>query len=402
VRIRNLSIMTAARKLSVVIDDREPFEVVIAGGGVAALEAALALRELGGGRMTLTLIAANTEFVYRPMAVIEPFRYPPAQRFPLAEIARDIGAELMHDRLAAVAPSERVVQTDSGVPRRYDALVLGIGGRIRVRYEHAITLEDDRSYQRLRRLIEDVESGSVRHLAFVVPPRLAWPLPVYELALFTARHASERGVELAITILTPENAPLAVFGDGVSRGVSQLLADRGIEVITSAQCEVPGIGQVEIASSNRQLEVDCVVALPELDGPAVPGLPEAPDGFIPVNDHCQVPGVERVYAAGDATDFGMKYGGIAAQQADTAAQAIAALAGAPVEPETFNPVVHGLLLTGTLPRYLRAGFTVGQAFASEITVQPTWTPPAKIAAKYLAPYLDHTFGSGPGRPGSPT
>jgi sulfide:quinone oxidoreductase len=400
--MRNLSIMTAARKLSVVTDDRESFEVVIAGGGVAALEAALALRELGGSRIALTLIAANTEFVYRPMAVIEPFRDPPVQRFPLTAIAGDIGAELIHDRLAAVAPSERVVQTDSGVRRRYDALVLGIGGRIRVRYEHAITLEDDRSYELLRRLIEDVESGYVRRLAFVVPARIAWPLPLYELALFTAKRASEMGVELTVTLLTPEDAPLAVFGDGVSRGVSQLLADRGIEVVTSAHCEVPEIGQVAIASSHRRLEVDRVVALPELDGPAVAGLPEAPDGFIPVDVHCQVRGVERVYAAGDATDFRMKYGGIAAQQADTAAQAIAALAGAPVEPETFHPVIHGMLLTGALPRYLRADITGGQAFASEITMQPTWSPPDKIAAKYLAPYLDHTFGSGPGRPGSPT
>jgi len=377
----------------------EPFEVVIAGGGVAALEAALALRELGGGRIALKLIASDTEFVYRPMAVIEPFGYPPAQRFSLAAIAGDIGAELLHDRLAAVAPSERVVQTDSGVQHRYDALVLGIGGRIRARYEHAITLEDTRSKELLRGLIEDVESGYVRRLAFVVPPSMAWPLPVYELALFTAKRAREMHVELAATLLTPEDSPLAVLGDGVSRGVSELLADRGIEVITSAYCEVPEIGQVEIAPGNRRLEVDRVVALPELHGPGVPGLPEAPDGFIPVDSHCQVRGVERVYAAGDATDFAIKHGGIAAQQADTAAQAIAALAGAPVEPETFHPVIHGMLLTGALPRYLSAGFTDRRRFNSEVTVQPKWSPPDKISAKYLAPYLDDSFGSGPGRPG---
>jgi sulfide:quinone oxidoreductase len=144
------------------------------------------------------------------------------------------------------------------------------------------------------------------------------------------------------------------------------------------------------------------VALPELYGPAVPGLPEAPDGFIPVDTNCQVRGVERVYAAGDTTDFAIKYGGIAAQQADTAAQAIAALAGAPVQPETFHPVIHGMLLTGALPRYLRADITGGQPITSEITLQPTWSSPDKIVARYLAPYLDRTFGSGPGRPGGPS
>ena len=285
--------MTTARKLSVVAGDRASFEVVIAGGGVAALEAALALRELGGDRIALTLIACNTEFVYRPMAVIEPFRYPPVQRFPLTAIAGDIGAALLNDRLAAVTPSERLVQTDSGVQHRFDALVLGIGGRIRARYEHAITLEHRGSYELLRGVIDDVGRGYVRRLAFVVPPRMAWPLPVYELALFTAKRASEMGVELAVTLLTPEDTPLGVLGDGISRGVSQLLADRGIEVIASARCEVPEVGQVEIASG-RRLEVDRVVTLPELYGPAVPGLPEAPDGFIPVDTNCQVRGVERV------------------------------------------------------------------------------------------------------------
>jgi len=321
------------------------------------------------------------------------------QRFPLAAITGDIGAELLPDRLAAVVPSERVVQTDSGALHRYDALVLGIGGRIRARYEHAITLETSRSSDLLRDLIKGVESGYVRRLAFVVPPSVAWPLPVYELALFTAKRASEVRVELAVTLLTPEDAPLGMLGDDVSRGVSELLADRGIEVITSAYCEMPEIGQVETASGNRRLEVDRVVALPELYGPGVPGLPEAPDGFIPVDAHCQVHGVERVYAAGDATDFPIKQDGIAAQQADVAAQAIAALAGAPVKPEPFHPVFHGMLLTGALPRYLSADISGGHAINSKITMQPSWSPSDKISAKYLAPYLVDTFGSGPGRTG---
>jgi len=112
-----------------------------------------------------------------------------------------------------------------------------------------------------------------------------------------------------------------------------------------------------------------------------------------------VRGVERAYAAGDATDFAIKHGGISAQQADVAAQAIAALAGAPVKPETFHPVVHGMLLTGALPRYLSAEIAGEQRVTSQMAMQPTWSPPDKISAKYLAPYLDCTFGSGPGRPG---
>ncbi len=134
---------------------------------------------------------------------------------------------------------------------------------------------------------------------------------------------------------------------------------------------------------------DSFVAMPELHGPSVPGVPGGPvGGFIPVDVRCKVPGIDRVWAAGDATDFAIKHGGIAAQQADVAAQAIAALAGVAPEPAPFHPVIHGILLTGGRPRYLSAHVTGGHGSSSQITEAPTWSPPSKIAAKYLAPYLE--------------
>ncbi len=98
--------------------------------------------------------------------------------------------------------------------------------------------------------------------------------------------------------------------------------------------------------------------------------------------------VEGVYAAGDCTEFPVKHGGVGSQQADAVAQSIAVDAGAPVTPEPFHPVIHGMLLTGDKPLYLTARITGGQGFSSELTDTPSWSPPSKIAAKYLAPYLD--------------
>ena len=95
-----------------------------------------------------------------------------------------------------------------------------------------------------------------------------------------------------------------------------------------------------------------------------------------------------MYAAGDATDFAVKHGGVGSQQADAAAEAIAALAGAPVKPQPFHPVIHGMLLTGEDPLYLTARITGGQGFSSEVSDSPTWSPPSKIATRYLSPYLD--------------
>ncbi len=365
-----------------------PFRVVIAGGGVAALEAALALRELAGDRVSLQIVAPNAEFAYRPMTVREPFAYASAQRYPLADIARDVGAELITDELSWVEPDKRVAHTAQGLELDYDALVLGLGARPRPPFSHVVTIDDRRMDELLHGIIQDVEGGYIHSLAFIAPARMAWPFPIYELALMTAQRAYDMNVSVTITVVTPEDAPLAIFGDTASHAVGELLANAGITTITSAYVQVAEAGKVSIHPGDRTLEADRVIALPELFGPSVRGLPVAEHGFIPVDPHCQVRGVERVYAAGDATDFAIKQGGIASQQADAAAQAIAALAGADVTPKPFHPEIRGILLTGREPRYLTARITGGQGFSSQITDQPTWTPPTKIVAAYLAPYLE--------------
>jgi sulfide:quinone oxidoreductase len=366
-----------------------PFKVVVAGGGVAALEAALALRDLAGERISTTLLAPEPEFVYRPMRVREPFAYSEARRYPLDEIARDIGVELRQDGFKRLERDRRTVHTVGGDQLEYDALVLALGAIRRPRFKHALTLDDARIDEQLHGLIQDVEGGYVHKLAFISPSRMPWPLPMYELALMTARRAHDMGTEVSITVATPEEAPLAVFGQTVSDAVGQLLTERGILVIPSARCETPNPGEVSVYPGARRLLLDRIVALPELYGPSTPGVPKsAPDGFLPVDVHCQVRGVDRVFAAGDAIDFAVKHGGMAAQEADAAAEKIAALAGAPVEPKPFHPIIRAILLGAEKPLYLSAHITGGHGSSSEISDTPSWSPPTKIVAKYLSPYLE--------------
>ena len=365
----------------------DQLRVVIVGGGVAGLEAALALADLGRDRTDVTVIAPNTEFVYRPMVVREPFAHGAARRYPLAPIVHDAGATLLHGELDWIDPVEQTIHTNADEAIEYDALVLALGASINKRYKHALTIDDRDLDITMHGLIQDVEGDFIHKLAFVAPGRMAWPLPLYELALMTAGRAYDMGIDLKTTIVTPEDGPLAIFGASASSSIAKLLARASIETITSAYAEVPNAREVVVNPGDRHLEVDRVIALPELFGPEVRGIPLGDHGFIRVDPYCRVPDVERVYAAGDATDFPIKHGGVGSQQADIAAQSIAALAGASITPQRFNPMIHGMLLTNGKPQYLTAHITGGHGFSSEITDTPTWSPSNKIAAEYLAPYL---------------
>jgi sulfide:quinone oxidoreductase len=217
---------------------------------------------------------------------------------------------------------------------------------------------------------------------------MAWQLPLYELALMTAGRAYDMNIDLPITIITPEDSPLAIFGTAASSAVAAVLARAQIETINSAYVEIPADGEIVISPGDRRLHVKRVIALPELYGPSIRGIPLGEHGFIRVDQFGRVRDVEGIYAAGDAIDFPVKHGGIGSQQADVAALSIASLAGADVSPEPFDPVIHGMLLTDGEPLYLTAKISGGHGFSSNISEAPTWPVGRKIAAKYLAPYLD--------------
>ena len=66
-------------------------------------------------------------------------------------------------------------------------------------------------------LIQDVEGGYAKSIAFVVPPGVTWALPLYELALMTAERAYSVNTDVELTLVTPEDEPLGVFGREASR-----------------------------------------------------------------------------------------------------------------------------------------------------------------------------------------
>lgn len=354
--------------------------VLIVGGGVAALEAALALRELAGDRLAVTLLAPDRHFTYRPLSVGEPFGLGHATRYELQAIGADRGFMVVRDTLAAVEPHAHRVVTQDGDGLVYDRLLLALGARPRRAIEGALAF---RGPQDAPRIADGLNAlGARRRVVFAVPPSPAWALPIYELALLTAHWGRRREAPLELTVVTPEARPLEVFGHSASAEVGAVLARSGISFIGGVVPRDVVDGALELGGGER-VPADLVITLPRLDGPAVHGLPNDAAGFVDVDEYCRVVGVPDVYAVGDMTSAPIKQGGLAAQQAVVAATAIAFAAGAKVSPAPYTPVLRALLLTGETPRWLRA-----DGGASEMTAgDAPWWPPHKVATQYLAPYL---------------
>lgn len=357
--------------------------VVILGAGVAGLEAALALHDLAHDVVTVELVAPDADFVYRPLAVAEPFRLGQARRFPLSALIAETGASLTSASARGVDTDRKVVETSSG-ELRYEQLLVTLGAMPVEAVAGALTFRGPQDEVAFGELLSAARGGRARRLVFTMPAGISWPLPLYELALLTAVHLADTGARnVTIELVTPEPRPLQIFGTAASEAIVELFQLHGIRLTTGRVPLDVQAGVLRLVGED-EVEADRVVSLPRLEGPAFPGLPRDASGFITVDDHQRTRGHDDVFAAGDAADFPIKQGGLAAQQADAAAEAIAAAAGADVEPQPFTPVLRGLLLTGLTPRFLRTELASG---AVELDTEALWWPPAKIVGRYLAPFL---------------
>jgi sulfide:quinone oxidoreductase len=362
--------------------------VLVAGAGVAGLEAALALRAFAGDAVSVEVIAPEPAFVYRPTAVAEPFGKAEVRRFPLERLVAAAGARFRHDLLVGVEAEEKSVSLNSGDVLEYGTLMIAVGARPVEAVPGALTFRGPEDGSALAALLRRATAGAVRRLVFAAPTDVSWPLPLYELALLTREFLLEhltRNVELVL--VTPEERPLALFGTAASDAVGRLLETREIRVQTGSRPLAYEDGLLQLADGNH-LAADAVVALPRLRGRRIEGLPQDERGFVGTDLFGRVTGLTDVYAAGDLTQAPIKQGGIAAQQADAAAGAIAAELGAPVQPIPLRPVLRGLLLTGSVARFLRNE----SGGASELTSQPLWWPPAKLVGRYLSPFLAEQLG----------
>jgi sulfide:quinone oxidoreductase len=370
--------------------------VLVAGGGVAGLETLLALRALAGDRVEVTIVAPELKFINRAMAVDQPFKRQRVRGIRLEDVAAEFGARWHRGALDRVEHARRRGVTKAGDELPYDVLVLAIGARSECEWssERVLTYHDGRDGPAYRLLLHRLRQGLVNRLAFVKPAGPSWPLPLYDLALMTAADCKvHEPSRVELSLITPEEQPLGIFGHAASTAIRELLEERRVALHTSSYGVPSSGGWLDVSPGHRRLPVDRVVTLPRLAGPRLRGVPCGRDGYIHADAHGRVAGLDGVFAAGDATAFPVKQGGLAAQQADAVAEAIAASAGAEIEPQPFRPVLRGVLLTGGSAWYLRSDISGRAGDDSTVAGEALWWPPNKLCGRHLAPYLSSQIGS---------
>jgi sulfide:quinone oxidoreductase len=378
-----------------------PHRVVIAGGGIAGIEAALALREFAGDAAVVTVVDPGHRFAVPGTATARAFGLGEGVDLRLADVVDRAGAGLVGGRLASVDPARRMVMLEGGSLVTYDSLVVAVGAIPVPAVPGALTFTGARDVEVVRGMIDEVGRRALRgagvEMAIIVPPGCGWPLAAYELALMTRERLlgqGERGA-VSICIVTSEDAPLGLFGDQASAVVQRTLARSRIEVRTGAAVRSWDAGCIELADG-ASMWADRAIALPVYRGPAIEGLPADALGFIPTEPGGRVAGASDVWAVGDGTANPVKQGGIACRQADAAAAQIAARLGLPADAGAGDGSLSGWMWDGRRGRALPSGAV--QPGVDEGAPAPVW-PVAKIGGRFLAPFLHALVADGRLAPG---
>lgn len=373
-------------------NDRQ--KVLIAGAGVAGLEAALALRDMADDLVEVALYDPGREFAYRPFGIGEPYGTTRAFRYDLRRLSELCGASLRTSAIAAVEPERRIAVARDGERDSYDHLVVATGARMLWAVPGAVTYWGVADEGQVGDLIAELRSGRLNRLALTMPAGHSWILPLYELALFAANVLDKTANDRTrITVVTPESGPLEIFGPRAAEQTSALLAERRIDVVAGARPISFDAGRLRI-DPGEDVEADAVITLPRLEGRRIGGIPHDKDGFIAVDEHGGAVGQERVYAAGDVSSLSFKQGAFATQQADAVAEAIAAAVGAGITPRAASPRMRAVLWTGQGPRYLSNGNgEMDETASSPSQRHMELLHNGRLTARYLSPLVDSLLAS---------
>ena len=282
---------------------------------------------IAGDRAEVTLVAPDPDFLYKPLLVEEPFDLGPAEQHALEPVAEELGARFLLDSVRRVDAAEHALELDGGGRLDYDYAVVCTGGRLHPAFEASRHFPRASRFESISLLRATDGAGKFSSWSLGGSPGVA-DLRDREM---TKRRALELGTSVELTVVTPEEAPLAVFGPAASAAVSELLSARGIAVETAVTLIRRVASEIVLTPGGRRIAVADVIPSRRWRARRSPDCPATRTGSSRSTTTRAWSGMEDVYAAGDGTNFPIKQGGIATQQADAAAEDIAHRLGAAVD-----------------------------------------------------------------------
>lgn len=326
-------------------------QVLVLGGGFAALESAFLLRMRLGDRVDIRLVSDRDHFVFRPNSIYVPFGTDPASLLvdlhkPLAR--RRINFE--RGSVAEVDADRRFVTLDDGQRFRYDKLIVATGADTHAEEvpglsDHAATIWTTDSMLDVRRRFAEVHDrawrGEPQRVLFLVPPNNKCSGPLYEIVFMLETWLRREGarVPVEITWSTYEHGFIQAFGPRLHELVTKQFAARGIAGHTGERVRevVPGEVRYEDGSTRG---FDQLIAFPPyVSAVRYPALASDDRGFVATEFETRLAaGRDDVYVPGDAGDFPIKQAFLAFLQADTVAEHIAADVEGRAFGTPFDPV----------------------------------------------------------------
>jgi sulfide:quinone oxidoreductase len=309
--------------------------VLVLGGGFGGLVAAERLAQRLAPEHQVTLMSRGGRFLFYPALVRLAFSEcePDDISFDLRETLAGRRVSFVQAEVARVEPRERYVVTSHGevegrVP--YDYLVLALGRRLATErvpgfYEHAHHLLSVESALRFGEAVREFKEG---HAVFGYCPGARLAVPVYEAALALARRLEEEGRrgQARITVITPEPPDSRLEGEEIRGPLRDALDAHNVAFWPDFPVRRVTADRVH-TKDGPGLRYDLLMLVPPFAGlGALTGTHVTDEeGYVRVDAHMRVPGVERMYAVGDCVSLpGPKMGHMAVNQAEVAAENLAA------------------------------------------------------------------------------
>lgn len=309
--------------------------VLILGGGFGGVVAAERLAKTLGSEHRITLVSRQREFIFYPALVRLAFGLcePEDVAFDLGSAMLDRRINFVEGEVARLDPYARRVTLSHGDIEGelgYDYLIYALGRRLATEhvpgfFEHSHHLLSVEAALKFGRAVREFNGG---HAVVGYCPGARLTVPVYETAFALSRMLEERGVreQARITFVSPEPFDDALAGEEVAATLHtaldehhiKSLPDFPISHITASALRTKG---------GHSLSYDLLMLIPPFRGAgAVRGLGITDShGYVLVDKTMRVPGIEGMYAVGDAVSFGgPKMGHMAVRQGEVAAANLAA------------------------------------------------------------------------------